>query len=204
MDIILIIKTLLILFLGVISPGPDFFIVLKNSLTFGRRAGLFSALGIATGCLISFTVLICGLKFLFAYKFTQLILSLSCGFYLIYLGFLSIKSKSHRYRINYEHTAIDMKMPIYYKNGLFTNVFNPKLYTICGAILTYTEQQHPSLGTNIGIIIGNAIMVFAWFSMAALMLSHPKIQISYFNHEIFINRILGFVLILVGSRIIFS
>ena len=59
-DISLIIKTLVILLLAVMSPGPDFVMVLRNSLSYGRRAGLFSALGIATGCLFSFTIVVCG------------------------------------------------------------------------------------------------------------------------------------------------
>ncbi len=201
LDLTLIFKTLLILFFGVISPGPDFFMVLRNSLAFGRKAGVISALGIATGCFFSFTILICGLKFLFGYKLIRIGLSLFCGSYLIYLGFMSIKSKSHHYQVNYEH-ANSEKMRTYFRNGLFTNVFNPKLYTISGAILTYTEQQHPTITTNIGIIIGNAIIVFAWFGSVALLLSHPKIQKAYFNREVLINRILGFILIVVGSRVI--
>jgi len=202
-DLTLIIKTLIILLLGVISPGPDFFMVLRNSLSFGRKAGVISALGIATGCFISFTVLICGLKFLFSYKIIKITLSLICGGYLIYLGILSIKSKSHHEQVDYKQQKSE-SMLVYYRNGFFTNVFNPKLYTISGAILAYTEQQHPGIATNIGIIIGNALMVGAWFIIVAIVLSHPLIQAAYFRREQLINRILGFILIVVGSRVLFG
>ncbi|MEH7142519.1 hypothetical protein [Priestia megaterium] len=30
-----------------LSPGPDFFLVMKNSLGFGRRIGIATALGVA-------------------------------------------------------------------------------------------------------------------------------------------------------------
>lgn len=199
----LIVKTLIILLLGVVSPGPDFFMVLRNSLSFGRKAGLISAAGIATGCFISFTILICGLKFLFTYKLVKFALGLICGTYLIYLGVMSIKSKSHHERISYE-TAPSEPLIVYYRNGFFTNLLNPKLYTISGAILAFTEQQHPSIFTNSGIVIGNAIMVFCWFASVALVLSHPKIQIAYFKREQLINRILGFILIVVGTRVLFG
>lgn len=202
-DVGLVAKTLIILLLGVISPGPDFFMVLRNSLSSGRKAGLISAAGIGTGCFISFSILICGLKFLFTYKIVKIALSLICGSYLIYLGIMSIKSKSHHERVNYE-TAPSEPMLVYYRNGFFTNVFNPKLYTISGAILTFTEQQHPSIITNAGIVIGNAIMVFCWFASVALILSHPTIQTGYFKREQLINRILGFILIVVGARVLFG
>lgn len=202
-DLILILKTLIILFLGVISPGPDFFMVLRNSLAFGRKAGVLSAAGIASGCFISFTILIGGLKFLFGYKLIRSCLSLICGGYLIYLGIMSIKSQSQHQQLKYKQRQ-SHKLLVYYRNGFFTNLFNPKLYTISGAILAYTEQQHPSILSNAGIVLGNAVMVFTWFSCVAIILSHPTIQTAYFSRERLINRMLGFILIIVGSRVLFG
>lgn len=35
--------------LGAMSPGPDFVLVTKNSLVHSRKAGIFTAIGIALG-----------------------------------------------------------------------------------------------------------------------------------------------------------
>ena len=201
LDFILISNTLIILALAVMSPGPDFFLVLRNSLSYGRKAGFFTALGTASGCCISFTILICGLKFLFTYPLIKIILAWVCGCYLIYLGVQSIIAKAHHSQTNYHHGKVT-QMSVYYRNGLFTNLLNPKLYTISGAILTYTEQQHPSLATNITIIIGNALIAIIWFSLVSLLLSQNKIQKAYFKKELLINKILGLILIIVGGKII--
>lgn len=200
-DFSLAIKTLFILIFGVISPGPDFFIVLKNSLTYGRKAGICSALGVTSGCFISFTLLMAGLKFLLAYKFIKILLSLICGSYLIYLGWKSLSSKSHHQKISAKHQQ-PKSLWIYYRNGLFTNILNPKLYTISGAILTYTEQQNPTLGTNTVILLGNALLAAAWFITVSCLLTHPRIRNSYFKREKILNVILGIILIAVGARII--
>ncbi len=157
LDVSLIIKTLIILFLAVMSPGPDFVMVLRNSLSYGRRAGLFSALGIATGCLFSFTIVVCGLQALFSYHLLKAIFSMVCGSYLIYLGFMSIRNKSTHQHIEGQHRQ-SAPMFSYYRAGLLTNLLNPKLYTMAAAILTYTEQQHPSIATNISIIINFLII----------------------------------------------
>ncbi|HLG25670.1 MAG TPA: LysE family transporter, partial [Candidatus Gracilibacteria bacterium] len=35
--------------LALISPGPDFLVALKNSLTYSRRTGIYTAIGFALG-----------------------------------------------------------------------------------------------------------------------------------------------------------
>ena len=199
----LIIKTLLVLFLALISPGPDFVMVLRNSLTFGRRAGMASAFGIASGCLISFTLVMCGLKFLFAYPLVKMILSLVCGAYLIYIGFMSLRNKSSHRHLNCEHLA-SAPLLTYYRNGFFTNILNPKLYTFSAAILTYTEQQHPSVATNAIIVAAQAIMALIWFSCISLAFSHNRVQDAYLARERMLNWLLGLIFIIIGSRIMFG
>ncbi len=118
------------------------------------------------------------------------------------MGFLSIISKASHSQETFKHEDAE-SMVVYYRNGLLTNLLNPKLYTVSGAILTFTEQQHPSVATNAVIIIGNALIALTWFICTSLLLSLPKVQTAYFKKEILINRVLGFILIVVGSEIIF-
>ncbi|TXJ02178.1 MAG: LysE family translocator [Neisseriales bacterium] len=202
-DISLIIKTLVILFLAVMSPGPDFVMVLRNSLSYGRRAGLFSALGIATGCLFSFTIVVCGLQVLFSYHLFKAAFSLVCGSYLIYLGFMSIRNKSQQQHIEEQYKQ-SAPMSTYFRAGLLTNLLNPKLYTMAAAILTYTEQQHPSIATNIIIIIGQAVVALLWFVCVSIVFSHSKIQDAYLKRERIINILVGFIFIIIGSKIMFG
>jgi threonine/homoserine/homoserine lactone efflux protein len=203
LDISLIIKTLIVLFLAVMSPGPDFVMVLRNSLSYGRKAGLFSALGIATGCLFSFTIVVCGLQVLFSYHLFKAIFSMICGSYLIYLGFMSIRNKSTHQHIESQHKQ-SAPMFSYYRAGLLTNLLNPKLYTMAAAILTYTEQQHPSIATNISIIIGQALAALFWFVCVSIVFSHSRVQDAYLKRERAINILVGFIFIIIGSRIMFG
>lgn len=199
----LLFGTLAVLFLAVISPGPDFIMVLRNSLTYGRKAGIFSALGVASGCLISFTLVMAGLKVLFAYKIFKLILSLVCGAYLIYMGIMSIRNKPHHQHIDCQHQTQE-PMIKYYRNGLLTNILNPKLYTLAIAILAFPEQQHPTLATNIAIVAGQSLMALIWFICVSLIFSHGKIQDIYFRKERLINILLGFVFVILGSKIMYG
>ncbi len=202
-DFDLFIKTMFVLLLALISPGPDFVMVLRNSLSFGRKAGIVSALGVASGCLISFTIVMFGLKVLFTYHIIKGIMSLICGAYLVYIGFMSIRNRTTHNHVVAEKVNVS-GLATYFRAGLMTNVFNPKLYTLVIAILTYTEQQHPSLATNFAIVIGQALMALVWFSFVAYILSYSKIQDAYLRKERMINIIIGFIFIIIGSRIMFG
>lgn len=202
-DFDILFKTLFVLLLALISPGPDFVMVLRNSLSFGRKAGLASAFGIAVGCLVSFSLVMLGLKILFNYHFIKGLMSLVCGAYLVYIGYTSIRNKTKHEHISAQHTKSN-SLASYFINGLMTNVFNPKLYTLVIAILTYTEQQHPSIATNAAIVIGQAFMALVWFSFVAFILSYSKVQDAYLRKERMINTIIGFIFIIIGSKIMFG
>lgn len=202
-DFALLFQTLLILAVALVSPGPDFFMVLRNSLTFGRRAGFASAIGIASGCLISFTLVLMGLEILFKYPLIKATMSIVCGLYLIYLGFLSMRSQARHQHINYT-TAKSEPFMVYFRNGFLTNVLNPKLYTLCTAIMAYVEQKHPSFMTNAAIVVGQGLMALLWFCLVTNIFSSNKVQDAYFKREAWINRILGFILIVIGSRVMFG
>lgn len=194
-------NTMLILGIALISPGPDFFVVLRSSLNAGKRAGVLSALGIACGLLISFSLVVFGLEILFRYPLFKIILSLICGSYLIYLGTLSIKSKAKHTEIEKDHNE-NLPLFFYFNSGFVTNLFNPKLYSLCTAIMAGVEKFHPSIATNIMIIVGQSIMAFVWFTAVAVIFSQPLMQKMYFHQENIINKILGVVFILVGAGII--
>lgn len=200
-DIILIIKALSILFIALISPGPDFIVVLRNSLTFGRKSGIATAAGIATGCMVSFSLVLIGLDFLFKYHIIKQIMSVLCSIYLIHMGISAFRSRNKHSHLEYTHKIAEKSL-VYFRNGFLTNLLNPKLYTFCTAILSYVEQSHPSRATNIIIVIGQAIMALIWFTVICYVFSNSKIQDAYFKREVWINRILGLIFIFIGIKII--
>ena len=49
--------------LAVISPGPDFLMAVKNSLTYSRRTGVYTAIGFALGIATHLLYCVTGLAF---------------------------------------------------------------------------------------------------------------------------------------------
>ena len=49
---------------AVISPGPDFIVIAKQSLHSGRKSSIFTALGIGVGILIHVSYCLMGVQFI--------------------------------------------------------------------------------------------------------------------------------------------
>src|SRR5437762_3070197 len=80
--------------LAVMSPGPDFIIVTRNSLLYSKRVGIATALGIATGNLWWIAASILGISYVISrmvIAFT--VLKWAGALYLINLGICALRSK---------------------------------------------------------------------------------------------------------------
>src|SRR4051794_15818955 len=70
-----------------VIPGPDTFFILARTLGQGRKAGVLSALGISTGCLVHTIAAAVGLSAILVASSTAFMVVKLCGAcYLVYLG----------------------------------------------------------------------------------------------------------------------
>ena len=72
---------------AVMSPGPDFTIILKQSVSHGRKISIITSLGIGTGILIHILICMLGLGIIiseskFLFEFIKILGSI----YLLYIG----------------------------------------------------------------------------------------------------------------------
>src|SRR3990167_6518234 len=80
--------------IALISPGPDFAVVLRNSLIYSRKTALLTALGIALGLLVHVTYTLFGLGVIIR-ESTWLFFGvkyLGAG-YLLYIGYKGLRAK---------------------------------------------------------------------------------------------------------------
>ena len=84
--------------LAVASPGPDFAVVLKQSVTGGTRQGILTSLGVGAGILIHVSYCLLGMSILFAQSDMLLTaMKYLAASYLAYLGVQTISASSrHR------------------------------------------------------------------------------------------------------------
>ena len=105
-------------------PGPDNIFVMTNSALKGWKAGFYITLGLCTG-LIGHTILVAiGVSVIFqtsTLAFNGLKIVGAC--YLIYLGWLSLKSKE----LTIDSNDAESVNRSYYITGIVMNLTNPKV-----------------------------------------------------------------------------
>src|SRR5262245_13182660 len=113
--------------LAAASPGPDFVLVTRQSLLFGRKAGLLASLGIALGLSIHIIYSAAGLAAVVAHSAHWMTaIKLIGGAYLIYLGIRGLLSKKGQMSIPQEGNALPVSPARQVMAGFLCNAFNPK------------------------------------------------------------------------------
>lgn len=108
-----------------LSPGPDMLYTAARSLSQGTKAGIFSTLGIFTGCLFHITAAVFGLsKIIQESIFVFSVIKYAGAAYLVYLGIKSIFNRRKNATIEKLPVMSDRKI---YMQGLVTNLLNPKV-----------------------------------------------------------------------------
>lgn len=109
-----------------LTPGPDTFYILGRSLAQGRQAGMASALGIGTGALVHTLAAALGLSALLAASATAFMaIKLAGAAYLIWLGAKMLFSKRKPAALPTGFSSSGFGVA--YRQGLLTNVLNPKV-----------------------------------------------------------------------------
>ncbi len=184
----------------VISPGADFVLVLKNSINFGRRAGILTAVGIslAIGVHISYSMF--GITYLISQNELafQTIRYLGAG-YLVYLGLKGILSKE---QVSNEAEATQKKGQRYFVQGFFCNVLNPKTMLFFLSIFSQLITNN-STGNVFALGYGVYMMALhmAWFTLVAILFTSPLLQdwLNKFKQQL--NQVCGAGLVLFGSAL---
>lgn len=195
------IAVLSITVLTIITPGPDFFIVVRNSLSYNKRSGLFTTLGVAAAVWIHILYTLAGIGLILSKSIIlfTIVKYLGAG-YLMYLGWQCLKSKpldSAQY-VKQERTISDYNS---FKMGFINNALNPKATLFFLSLFT----QVVSVGTPISIqlIYGATVSVscLVWFSFVAIFLNQRKIRNTFESIQHYFEKVMGIVLITFGVKV---
>jgi threonine/homoserine/homoserine lactone efflux protein len=148
--------------LAAISPGPDTVLVLRSVAAGGARAGIRAAAGIGAALLVH-AVLTLGVVFTVqdvASSIVLKVMQLAGAAYLAYLGVSLIRSARHTQAADADHDGGPIQG--YFRQGLLTNLTNPKAIVFFGAIVSqFITNQNVTAGA--AVLLGILTAVPAWF-----------------------------------------
>ncbi|MBL7481107.1 LysE family transporter [Legionella bononiensis] len=194
-----------LVFISLISPGPDFAITVKNSLVYSRRSGLLTALGIALGSLIHISYTLLGLGLLI----TEIPVLMRCiqyigASYLLYIGYKNLMSKAAGDRIDGFDSTVDLKPLQAFSVGFITNLFNPKAMLFFISLFSVLMPRNISDSNKLFLAVVLFLETLLWFSFVAFSLSGTTTRAKFQKVSHWIERVTGAILIVLSLKLFFS
>jgi RhtB (resistance to homoserine/threonine) family protein len=191
------------------SPGPDFFLVMRNSLGYGRSVGIASALGIAAALAVHASYTIAGLALVIRhYRWLFAAIQMAGAFYLAYLGIAAIVATFRR--ANTENVSEGTQATAGktflqgFANGFLCNILNPKAFVFFLSVFSQflsrdsSRLAGPVYGAEVVAVIG------AWFALVAMAASAASFREFYRRSGKWLERFFGCVLLFFAARILMS
>lgn len=199
-------------FMAVASPGPDFAVVTRYSIRFGRQTGLWVSLGIGVGILVHIAYSLLGVA-LFIHRFDWVYVSvLAIG--AVYLGWLGWQAIQARPRSDADlPTSLknnDAQTPVSkevsntraFGIGFLTNGLNVKA-TLFFLMLfsTIIAPATPTL-VKLGYGVYMAIATAVWFSLLTLAMTWGPFYRQLWRYSHWVDRAMGLALLLISVHLI--
>ena len=137
-----------------LTPGADTMYILTRSISQGRKAGVYSVLGITTGSLVHTICASLGLSIILAESATAFAIVKYLGVaYLVYLGAKMLMDKRNAFDGSFQK-AEQLNLRKVYRQGILTNVLNPKVALFFLAFLPQFINPDHASGTLPFLLLG--------------------------------------------------
>lgn len=194
-------------FFAVASPGPDFAIVMKHSIDYGKRAALITSLGVGSAIFIHVGYALLGIGLIISttpWLYDLLIVGASS--FLLYIGYHSVQSQQKQAQAetddhNNERT-ISGKKAFYL--GFLTNGLNPKATLFFLSLFTVVVSAQTPMVVKGFYGVYLAVATTLWFCMLSFILANTNVR-QFFKQKAYIfDRLMGWVLIGLAINILYS
>lgn len=192
--------------LAVASPGPDFAIVLRQSLSRGRRAALLTSVGVGTAILLHVAYSLLGLGLLIRGSETWFNAVKYVGAaYIAWLGVQALRARprepeSDERMFQTERAGVGRDFAL----GFLTNALNPKatLFFISLFVLVVSPRTPKLIQAGYGAWMAAATA--AWFCLVSVLFTRRDVRSRFLRHGHWIDRALGVVFLGFAASLAFT
>jgi threonine/homoserine/homoserine lactone efflux protein len=194
---------------AVASPGPDFAIVMKHSIQYGRRIALVTSIGVGTAILLHVVYALAGLGLIInstPWLYDALIVIASA--FLLYIGFSACRSPKPAATQGGTESSKSFNANLSDKKafiiGFMTNGLNPKATLFFLSLFTVVVSESTPFMVKTGYGVYLALATMAWFCFLSMMLTKQSVRQFFGRNGYLFDRIMGAALILLAINIIVS
>lgn len=191
----------------IIVLGPDFFVVMKNSITSGKGNGAMAALGITSAHVVYSLLAVFGIIFILANMYYVFVtIKILGAIYLIYLGIRSIISA--RQSMNFSTAQMKAQRITYlssYRQGFFSTILNPKALLYYISILPQFLSTGEAVTSQIAILtaIVTTVILF-WFIFCVYIFQYIKLLFTNRKIKAIFDYTVGAILIGLSLNLLLS
>ncbi len=133
-----------------LTPGPDFIMMLRATVNYDNRHAVATGTGITTALGIYIALVIFGFELLYENDVVYKTIKYAGAIYLIYIGIGTLLSKSHISTIN--KTDRQQSICDSFKQGFVCNILNPKAPVLIGSI--FSQLIGTSTSISLKLVFG--------------------------------------------------
>ena len=190
---------------GLIGPGPDFVMIIRNSAANTRKSGVITAIGLALGILTHAMYSILGLGVILASSELAINIIKYCGVgYLTYIAIGALRSKKQPVKdidIKGEGPATMTNWQAF-RMGYITEILNPHAATFILTLLLSVQVSPMLWKMSYGVSMSVSSVI--WYSIVAIFLTNSLLRKRFLSVRHIIDRLAGVVLLLLAARLAFS
>ncbi|EPN9584852.1 LysE family transporter [Cronobacter sakazakii] len=191
--------------LGMLSPGPDFFLVIKNAARYPRSAAMMTAAGVIAGvvthmtyCVAGIAVVITTTPWLFgALKYVG-------AAYLVWLGVNALLARGTTSLALDGVAQKSTSLKKAFIQGYLCNLLNPKATLFFLAMFTQVLNVNSGLMEKLwyaGIIVA---LTLVWWPLLVLLIQSQPVRRGLTKAQKVIDKLLGGMLLALGIKVALS
>ncbi|MBM7128293.1 threonine export protein RhtC [Dyella mobilis] len=193
--------------IALMTPGPDFFFVSQTAVSRSRHEAMAGVAGITLGVAVWAALALLGLQLvLHRLMWLQHLIAVAGGLYLCWMGLKMLRSALAKPAQAQAEEPVQVFVGAWrsMRNGLLTNLSNPKVVIYFGSIFS------AFVGTGVGsgarwalwaLVVGET---FLWFSIVAGCFALPVMRRGYLRISRWIDGCAGAVFVAFGLHLIFA
>jgi RhtB (resistance to homoserine/threonine) family protein len=192
--------------LAVASPGPDFAIVVKQSLNHGRRIAVWTSIGVGVAILLHVTYSLLGIGLLIkSSAFWFAVVKYAGAGYITWLGIRSLCTKPRTGDASGLTAARVVPEPHgAFMTGFLTNALNPKATLFFLALFTVVVS--PATPKAVCALYGVWLSVgtAGWFIFVSFGFTQTRVREAFLRHGHWIDRVLGVIFLAFAATLAFA
>ncbi len=192
--------------LAVASPGPDFAVVVRESVAQGRRAGSWTALGVGCGIFVHVAYSLLGIGLIVSQSIVLFnLFKWLAAAYLVYLGWRALRARPMSLEpVDTANAAVARTAWRAFLIGFVTNGLNPKATLFFLSLFTVVISPDTPLLVQAGYGVYLAGATALWFLLVAWLFSRGRVRAGFARMGHWFDRLTGAVLIGLGARLALS